>query len=138
MRSTDYREAAQKIQKYINTMYQTIVKGVGRGVQRGWVRCTLPVPAALVPRFHPYYFSRLYRCTFLYGNKGPLLFQQVLNLFQPRSKTGICGYWNWSGTIPPSGRSLYTTYYNTGVFTNFTSLNVESFHHATVGLPISQ
>ena len=56
MRSTDYREAANKIKKYIKTMSHTIVKGLGRGVQREWVRCTLPVPAALVPRFHPYYF----------------------------------------------------------------------------------
>ena len=119
-------------------MSHTIVKGVGRGVQRGWVRCTLPVPAALVPPFHPYYFSRLYCCTFLYEKKGPLLFQQVLNLFQPRSKTGICGYWNWSGTTPPSGRSLNTSYYNTGVLSNFTSLNVVSITHATVGLPLSQ
>ena len=31
MRSTDYQEAANKIQKYNKTMSHTIVKGVGRG-----------------------------------------------------------------------------------------------------------
>ena len=80
MRSTDYREAT-KLQKYTETMSHTIVKGGGRGVQCGWVRCTLPVPAALVPRFHPYYFSRLYCCTFINEIKGPLPFHQVLALF---------------------------------------------------------
>ena len=101
MRSTDYREAAQKIQKYINTMYQTIVKGVGRGSNAVGSGVPFLYQLRWFPAFTPTIFLG---CTVIHlstKKRGHCFFNRISTYFKHDPRQGYVGIGTGLVLFPP-------------------------------------